>query len=130
MITLTCCEKVEKHVFRVYDTNNDGFIDFVEFMIALHVLSEGTPHEVLTKIFRVFDENSDQHISRQEMEHLVGDLHALIPAKDAQKATKKEIAEAAFKEMDSNMDGQVRIMASEVGNLKKPTCPGEPSRVH
>merc|ERR1712179_831649 len=28
--------KMEKHVFRVYDTNNDGYIDFVEFMVILH----------------------------------------------------------------------------------------------
>ena len=26
--------KMEKHVFRVYDTNADGFIDFVEFMVS------------------------------------------------------------------------------------------------
>ena len=27
--------KMEKHVFRVYDTNNDGYIDFVELMVIL-----------------------------------------------------------------------------------------------
>ena len=27
--------KMEKHVFRVYDTNQDGFIDFIEFMVSL-----------------------------------------------------------------------------------------------
>ena len=32
-------DKVEKHVFRVYDTNNDGFIDFIEFMVLFHILS-------------------------------------------------------------------------------------------
>ena len=26
--------KMDKHVFRVYDTNGDGFIDFVEFMVS------------------------------------------------------------------------------------------------
>ena len=26
---------MEKHLFRVYDTNNDGYIDFVEFMVRL-----------------------------------------------------------------------------------------------
>ena len=25
--------KMEKHVFRIYDENNDGHVDFVEFMV-------------------------------------------------------------------------------------------------
>ena len=25
--------KMEKHVFRIYDTNDDGYIDFTEFML-------------------------------------------------------------------------------------------------
>ena len=32
-------DKVEKHVFRVYDTNDDGYIDFIEFMVLFHILS-------------------------------------------------------------------------------------------
>ena len=39
--------KMEKHVFRIYDTNNDGYIDFVEFMVIFHIMSEGTSEEVL-----------------------------------------------------------------------------------
>ena len=31
--------KMEKHVFRIYDTNNDGHVDFVEFMVVSAVLS-------------------------------------------------------------------------------------------
>ena len=45
--------KMEKHVFRIYDANNDGFIDFVEFMIIFHIMSLGTPKEILIKCFRM-----------------------------------------------------------------------------
>ena len=31
--------KMEKHVFRIYDMNHDGYIDFIEFMVVFHVLS-------------------------------------------------------------------------------------------
>merc|ERR1712233_17996 len=41
--------KMEKHVFRIYDSNNDGYIDFVEFMLIFHIMSDGTPEEVLQK---------------------------------------------------------------------------------
>ena len=26
--------KMEKHVFRIYDENNDGHVDFLEFMVG------------------------------------------------------------------------------------------------
>ena len=87
---------MEKHVFRVYDTNGDGFIDFIEFMVLFHILSgktldswlwwcitlfslsDGTPQDVLGKIFRVFDVNSDGTITKKEMQRLVADLFGLI----------------------------------------------------
>lgn len=97
--------KLEKHVFRVYDTNNDGVIDFVEFMVVFHILSggvyklfrritdhldcrldlpsaEGSPEDVLEKLFRVFDVNSDGNISAKEMERLVADLYGLVKHTD------------------------------------------------
>jgi len=50
-------KKMEKHMFRIYDTNDDGTIDFIEFMTVYHIMTGGTPEEVLTRIFRVFDVN-------------------------------------------------------------------------
>ena len=41
--------KMEKHVFRIYDANNDGYIDFIEFMIIFHIMSEGAPKRLLAK---------------------------------------------------------------------------------
>merc|ERR1712098_694083 len=70
--------KMEKHVFRVYDTNADGFIDFVEFMVLYYVMADGTPEEVLLKIFRIFDINSDGVISKKELTRLVKDMYGMI----------------------------------------------------
>merc|ERR1712111_264062 len=60
-------KKMEKHVFRIYDTNNDGYIDFPEFMIIYFLMNEGSAHEVLSRICRVFDVNGDGTISMKEM---------------------------------------------------------------
>merc|ERR550534_3514112 len=76
--------KMEKHVFRIYDSNNDGYIDFVEFMLIFHIMSDGTPEEVLEKIFRVFDVNSDGTINTKEL-----------------------VAKSAFAEMDKDADGKI-----------------------
>ena len=43
-------DKLESHIFRMYDTNGDGHIDFREFMIVLYIMSNGTPEENLKQV--------------------------------------------------------------------------------
>merc|ERR1712228_191309 len=101
--------KMEKHVFRAYDTNNDGYIDFVEFMVIFYIMADGSPEEVLGKIFRVFDVNSDGSITNKEMKRLVKDMYGLLKTEDPNIAAKDMIAKSAFAEMDKNEDGKVSL---------------------
>jgi len=101
--------KMEKHVFRAYDTNNDGYIDFVEFMVIFYIMADGSPEEVLGKIFRVFDVNSDGSITNKEMKRLVKDMYGLLKTEDPDVAAKDMISKSAFAEMDKNEDGKVSL---------------------
>ena len=101
--------KLGKHVFRVYDTNNDGVIDFIEFMVIYHVMSDGAPEEVLQKIFKVFDVNHDGRISKKEMEKMVSDMYSLIKHDDPGVGPKEVIADSAFREMDKDVDGEITL---------------------
>merc|ERR1711955_89758 len=74
--------KMEKHVFRIYDANNDGHVDFVEFMVVYTIMAGGSETEILTKIFRLFDVNSDGVISKKEMSRLVKDMYGLLKKDD------------------------------------------------
>jgi len=99
--------KMEKHVFRIYDSNNDGYIDFIEFMVIFHIMSDGSPEEVLEKIFRVFDVNSDGTITKKELSRLIKDMYNLIKAEDPEAQSKDLIAKSAFAEMDKDEDGKI-----------------------
>lgn len=44
---------LEKRIFNMYDENRDGHISFREFMVALFIMSNGTPEANLRQIFRV-----------------------------------------------------------------------------
>merc|ERR1712055_680798 len=99
--------KMQKHVFRIYDSNNDGYIDFIEFMLIYHIMSDGTPEEVLGKIFRVFDVNGDGHITKKEMTRLIKDMYGLIKADDPEAESKDLMAKSAFAEMDKDADGKI-----------------------
>jgi len=103
----TDTEKLERHIFRMYDVNDDGHIDFREFMIVLYIMSSGSPEENLQQIFRVFDINNDGAISLKELKRIVKDLFHLINEKDADQASQDVLATTAFTEMDENNDGQV-----------------------
>merc|ERR1711936_1280324 len=99
--------KMEKHVFRIYDANNDGYIDFTEFMLIFFIMSDGSPEEVLTKIFRVFDVNSYGTITQKEMTKLMKDMYGLLKTEDPNIAAKDLVAKSAFAEMDKDQDGKV-----------------------
>ena len=101
--------KMEKHVFRIYDANNDGHVDFVEFMVVYTIMAGGTHEEGLAKIFRLFDVNSDGVISKKEMARLVKDMYGLLKREDPNVAAKDLIAKSAFAEMDQDEDGKVSL---------------------
>merc|ERR1712066_159406 len=100
-------EKLEKHIFRMYDSNKDGHIDFREFMIVLYIMSNGSPEENLKQIFRVFDINNDGRINLAEMKRIVNDLFKLIDEKDIESASQEILVKNAFSEMDEDGDGEI-----------------------
>jgi len=100
-------EKLERHIFRMYDSNKDGHIDFREFMIVLYIMSNGSPEENLKQIFRVFDINNDGTITLKELQKIVKDLFLLINETNADKASQEVLVKTAFHEMDENHDGAV-----------------------
>ena len=100
-------EDLANHVFRLYDENGDGYIDFVEFMVVFYCMTEGTPEEILQRIFRVFDLNSDGSITIDEMRAIVHSMFGLLKHNNPIQATEEFIANSAFSEMDDNKDGLV-----------------------
>jgi len=89
-----------QHLWRIYDTNLDGKVDFGEFMLALCVMMSGSAEDNLKQIFRLFDVNSDGKVEMDELDLVVEELSKLGEVG-------KEIVETAFVEMDENRDGSV-----------------------
>merc|ERR1712193_166623 len=59
-------DNFSQNIFRTFDTNNSGTIDFRGFMLALHVTSKGSPEEKLSLAFRMYDVDGNGTIERAQ----------------------------------------------------------------
>ena len=61
-------DNFSQNVFRTFDTNNSGTIDFREFMLALRITSSDSPDDKLALAFRMNDVDGNGTIDFKEME--------------------------------------------------------------
>ena len=102
-------KKISDHIIKIYDTNQDGVVDFVEFMVVYLVMSEGTPDEILSTMFRVFDDDQNGKITIDEMRKLVESMYGMLVAENPELPDKRELARQMFNEMDHNKDEVVTL---------------------
>ncbi|XP_027017833.1 guanylyl cyclase inhibitory protein isoform X1 [Tachysurus fulvidraco] len=56
-----------EQIFRTLDNNEDGFVDFREYVMAISMLLEGSSEEKLRWSFKLYDKDKDGAITRSEM---------------------------------------------------------------
>ena len=101
-------KEMADHIFRMYDTDQDGYVTFIEFMVVYNLMNNGNAEDNLKQIFRIFDVNNDGIISHEEIGVLVKSIALMIENHDGVDKS-KECSKKAFEEMDKDNDGKVTI---------------------
>ena len=99
------------HVFRTFDTDKNGEINFVEFLLAVNVTLSGTVLENLKYAFKLYDVDGNGLIDQGEMNRIILAICELIGEENEveenleQKYTPEERTRMIFSQMDTNGDG-------------------------
>jgi len=102
-----------RHIFRTFDADQNGFIDFKEFLLAVNVTAAGSPEEKLDWAFSMYDLDGNGWIDLIEMTKMVKSIYKLIGPEqeriltsDHSETPEKKAAEI-FRKMDLNNDGRI-----------------------
>ncbi|ELR15374.1 Calciumbinding protein NCSA, putative [Acanthamoeba castellanii str. Neff] len=112
-------------IFKVFDGTKTGCIRFPEFVLALSIITRGTPDEKLEFAFQMYDLDDKGHITREDMNKIMTSFLNLVGGDVVTFSGKKfesveQLADAFFEQMDSMGDGKITIEEYKEGAIRNP----------
>ncbi|TPP55759.1 Neuron-specific calcium-binding protein hippocalcin [Fasciola gigantica] len=100
-----------EHLFRTFDADASGNIDFTEFLTAISITQSGGPEEKLDLAFQLYDIDRNGTIEESEMTQIIKAIHLMVGEVDDREGNSPaERTRAIFKKMDVNCD---RVLTKE-----------------
>ncbi|XP_074600170.1 neuronal calcium sensor 2-like [Brevipalpus obovatus] len=98
-----------EHVYRTFDSDNDGYIDFKEFLLAVGVTTGTDPREKLKWAFKMYDINKDGEIDVNEMSKIIKSLYQILGSTNTSSHEQAKKVQFIFDKMDYDRDGKVSL---------------------
>lgn len=94
---------IVEHLFRIFDRDGNGCIDFKEFVMATDITTSGTPEEKLRWTFKLYDKDSSGTIDMSEMIEVLETVYVMEGVASGETARNR--AKQIFGELDLDGDG-------------------------
>lgn len=95
-----------EQIFKVFDADNSGKIDFIEFILAISASSDGDIRKKLAMCFRLYDTNKNGKIDKKEMEKMLNTIYDLKGESNRKGDNDpKQRVEAVFNKLDKDRSG-------------------------
>ncbi|XP_059842813.1 guanylyl cyclase-activating protein 1 [Hypanus sabinus] len=96
-----------EQMFKTFDMNKDGYIDFMEYVAALSLVLRGKMEQKLRWYFKLYDADGNGCIDRHELLNIIKAIRAINGSHQEQSA--EEFTNMVFDRIDVNRDGELSL---------------------
>ncbi|KAG1948279.1 neurocalcin-delta [Pimephales promelas] len=104
-------------VFFTFDMDGDGYIDFVEYIAAVSLLLKGEINQKLKWYFKLFDQDGNGKIDRDEMETIFKAIQDITRSYDI---PPDDIVTLIYERIDVNNEGELTLEEFITGAKEHP----------
>ena len=102
-------EEFSKLMFKAFDTNNDGTINYREFIAGLNITTANNVEDKLRLAFNIYDVDKNGHITKDELISVLCAFDKMTKEETKIKTSPKERADKIFESVDKDRDDKLTI---------------------
>ncbi|CAF0984032.1 unnamed protein product [Adineta steineri] len=100
-------EDISDHIFRAFDVDGNGSVEFGEFLLGFAICSRGDLRSRLDYAFECYDLDSNGYITEDEIGPVLQGMYTLLGIKHVEDYPPDVVAKDLMKKLDLSRDGRV-----------------------